>query len=708
MDSAFSFSKKKKTSRTLSCRQLLFSVVTTTLFVLFLHGCSGFATTKVHQKRSHHAHGRTSSAFYDDDSFHATTRREIASPSSKKASADSWTLGASRKRRQVETQGGGRRAVVTSTPSFYWRLKNHTDTVRSSSAFTRRSMRSSTTTAGSAQTAAATSSPSSKTTTELMLHDLLRQHSAYTSDFVSLRHDILQDASAAATAATVAAVAMTTSTTTDSSSSCLSLQPHDDVAAKSQQQTQSSNDQAVFWARWLLVGAAALYGTNFSLVKLLLGAETDIPVGLSTALRFGLAALVTSPFLLLLPPQKSSSSVVAAVAATASSSSDDDIENDRVAAIDATWLGLQVGLCNSIGYVSQAVGLAGTTEAGKSAFICSLAVVVVPFLDVIAGRRLSTKEWVGAACALLGVALLELGDGLFGGAGAIATTAATTVGIGMDDWISLLQPLAFGMGFFLMEKAMRQYPQHASRSTAAQLLAVFVASTIYCMVAESDTFFSATFWMETVNTWLQNPHTLLFLVWTGCISTALSIYMETVALKTLSAAETTLILSTEPLWGAAFATLLIGEQFGLNSAIGGMFIMAGCLYSSLGDVKGFESFLSNKVDTKTSHKSLLGLQPAANLHTKRKELEHYMTASMMPSSSSWSSSSTSSFGKRRKQQNQPQRTQQEENSLNNNIPQLSALAVALAAFVMVAEARHMSDAVEVLSHQVGSFVDGIM
>lgn len=52
----------------------------------------------------------------------------------------------------------------------------------------------------------------------------------------------------------------------------------------------------------------------------------------------------------------------------------------------ATLWGLEVGMWNSFGYVAQAVGLE-TTLASKSAFLCSMAVVIVPLLDWIAGKK---------------------------------------------------------------------------------------------------------------------------------------------------------------------------------------------------------------------------------------------------------------------------------------------------------------------------------
>jgi hypothetical protein len=99
-----------------------------------------------------------------------------------------------------------------------------------------------------------------------------------------------------------------------------------------------SDDTSVVTARVLLLGAAALYGTNFSLVKLV--GDIIPSVGVSSVLRFGLAALVTMPWLV--QPSKEGREVM----------------------IGSTLAGLEVGMWNSIGYVAQAIGLE-TTEASK-------------------------------------------------------------------------------------------------------------------------------------------------------------------------------------------------------------------------------------------------------------------------------------------------------------------------------------------------------
>jgi uncharacterized membrane protein len=209
----------------------------------------------------------------------------------------------------------------------------------------------------------------------------------------------------------------------------------------------------------------------------------------------------------------------------------------------------------------------------QSAFICSLAVVIVPLLNLLSGKQLLSREIFGAVMAVAGVGVLEMGG--------------LASGFSSGDVASLLQPLFFGVAFWRMETAMRKYPQEANRSTAAQLLAVFLTSSLYCLT-------TCDLNVPQIMTWLHDPKIVGSLFFTGIITTALTIYMEAVAMKTLTAAETTLLLSTEPLFGAGVASLLIGESFGVDAGIGAFLIIAGCIFSNLG-VDGVKNLLSGNV-----------------------------------------------------------------------------------------------------------------
>lgn len=72
------------------------------------------------------------------------------------------------------------------------------------------------------------------------------------------------------------------------------------------------------------------------------------------------------------------------------------------------------------------------------------------------------------------------------------------------------------------------------------------------------------------------------LLWTGLVTTALTVFAETFAMRNVSAAESTVILSTEPIWGTAFAAILLGETIGWNTGLGAVLIVAACTWTSVG------------------------------------------------------------------------------------------------------------------------------
>jgi len=112
----------------------------------------------------------------------------------------------------------------------------------------------------------------------------------------------------------------------------------------------------VWKARLLLLLSAALYGTTFSVVKSL---DEIIPVAVTSTLRFGLAAIAMLPMLL----------------APLSDEFENSIKNDDDGASPITYAfmepsrlsvglaGMEIGLWNSIGYISQAVGLRTTAAS---------------------------------------------------------------------------------------------------------------------------------------------------------------------------------------------------------------------------------------------------------------------------------------------------------------------------------------------------------
>ena len=128
---------------------------------------------------------------------------------------------------------------------------------------------------------------------------------------------------------------------------------------------------------------------------------------------------------------------------------------------------------------------------------------------------------------------------------------------------------------------MRKYPQDAMKLTAGQLMMVAISSMGLFLYSNHGIFPEVMQIME----WLSNPVIAGSILWTGLITTALTVGMETYALKTLSAAETTMLFSTEPIFGALTASFVLGEAFGSHGLIGSALVLGGCLYSNLGGNK---------------------------------------------------------------------------------------------------------------------------
>jgi len=298
-------------------------------------------------------------------------------------------------------------------------------------------------------------------------------------------------------------------------------------------------------ARATMLGVAAMYGTNFGSVKIL---EEAMPASVAAAIRFTIAATVLAPLL-------------------------KGLKREVVVP------SLEVGLLTGAGYYAQGISLtSGGADASTAAFLCSLAVVVCPLMDWIQGTRaLGRKEVACVGIAVAGTAILELGG---------------TVPSAADLW-AMAQPLCFGVGFWKVEQLMRRHPNQANAITALQVQAVAFLAILWAAIdvshAGSDFTGVSAATASLSDALASDPRLVPALIWTSCFTTALTVWLETKALGKLSAAETSLLFSTEPLWGTAFAAAVLGEHIHLSTMVGGALILAACILRQTPEVTGFES-----------------------------------------------------------------------------------------------------------------------
>jgi len=276
-------------------------------------------------------------------------------------------------------------------------------------------------------------------------------------------------------------------------------------------------------ARGMILLAALLCGTNFGAIKLL--QDGGLEPSVLMAARFVLAAVCMSPMLAKTDPKIIAKSI-------------------------------EVGVWLSLGYISQAIALQ-TTPAGTTAFLCSLTTVVCPVIEKFTGVRVTAQAWGAAALAVAGAAFLELsGDEL----------------PGIGDLFALMQPICFGYNFYLIEESMKDNPEQALPITTIQVVVCAVMAVVW---AAFDAHGVPD--LSHLTSHLADPMFDFALVWLGLVSTAFILVLQTFALGKLPSSETAVVFSSEPLWGAGFASLLLGEKIGANTVFGGSLIIGACV-----------------------------------------------------------------------------------------------------------------------------------
>ena len=268
----------------------------------------------------------------------------------------------------------------------------------------------------------------------------------------------------------------------------------------------------------LLVGVTAIWGWTFVVVK---DAIASYPVVSFLGVRFVLAALVLWLIVLLLR------------------------QRGRVA-----LAGLTIGVVLAFSYLSQTLGLKGTSVA-NTGLITGLFVVFTPIIDRLLWRVPSQRStWLAAGFAFLGTALL---------------TGGAPRGFHLGDLFVLLGSVGFALHITLLSRYAAAGPLllAAWQMTAAGLLltagAVLTRSTV-----------------------LPAPSSVLpALAITGILASAIAFWVQTYAQQRLPASRAALILTMEPAFTVFFAFLLAAERFRLLQAVGATLILLALFYSEL-------------------------------------------------------------------------------------------------------------------------------
>ncbi len=214
--------------------------------------------------------------------------------------------------------------------------------------------------------------------------------------------------------------------------------------------------------------------------------------------------------------------------------------------------GVATGLCLFSGYLFQTFGLRYTTPS-KSAFITALYVVLVPLLAAAAGRsRARPSEWVGAATATCGLALLTL--------------EGSSLRVGMGDGLTLVCAVAFAAHILAVG-------HYAPRVRVGELSFVQIGTAAALALA-------GCWWAEPVRLrW--SLRVIAAVAVTGLLATALAFTVQVWAQRRTTPTRTALIFALEPVFAWLTSYLVAGEVLSARAAAGAMLILAGVLLVEL-------------------------------------------------------------------------------------------------------------------------------
>src|SRR5690606_38406170 len=180
-----------------------------------------------------------------------------------------------------------------------------------------------------------------------------------------------------------------------------------------------------------------------------------------------------------------------------------------------------------------------------------LYVIVVPLLGLIIGQRTGMGTWLGAILAVVGMALLSIGDDF-------------TVASG--DWIQLAGAFVWGVHVLLVSFFVGRHD--AIRLAFVQFVTCAVLSLILAAVFEETSLNSI---------WLAMPA----VIYGGVFAVGVGYTLQVVAQKHAIASHAAIILSVEAVFAAIAGALFLDESLSMRGYLGCRLLFIGMLAAQL-------------------------------------------------------------------------------------------------------------------------------
>jgi len=222
----------------------------------------------------------------------------------------------------------------------------------------------------------------------------------------------------------------------------------------------------------------------------------------------------------------------------------------------ALWAGLPLGLILLSVFLCETFGIA-LTQASNAAFLISLCIVFTPFVEwLVMDKRPPVSAFVVAFISLFGTWLLTFGANL-----------TFNLGDGLMLAAALLRALMMCM---------------TKRLTAGKKMATLTLTAVQSGVVGLGSLIIAVFflpgglpaWPRAPVFWGSTAYLVLF-------CTIFAFFAQNYAVRRSSPTRVSLMMGSEPVFGALFAAIWLGEKLSTLSWIGGALIVGATLWATL-------------------------------------------------------------------------------------------------------------------------------
>lgn len=189
-----------------------------------------------------------------------------------------------------------------------------------------------------------------------------------------------------------------------------------------------------------------------------------------------------------------------------------------------------------------------TIPANRAVFIASLSALIVPLLGWLSGQRVLLKTFLAAGVAVIGIGVMFWEGGE----------------LKIGDLLMFVDAFVYaGYTLFLEQAAPRHSPLTL---TSVQLLLIATLGVVWSN-------------SEIVQQWEAISQHWGGILYLGLVATTALIWLQTLAQRWVSAHETALLYTLEPLFAVFFSFWLLGEHLGVRGFMGAVLVLAALLMS---------------------------------------------------------------------------------------------------------------------------------